>query len=330
MGAALKVVLIYRKRREGAYSIEELFRTIAGELAKQVELVEFVADSRWKIFQDIWRLNRLGADIYHITGDVNYFALLLPRNKTVLTVHDTGHYVNTLKGMKRWLYKWLWLVWPIRRAGKVTAISESTRASINSDLGVRKGVSVLANCYGTAFHSMPRHFNEEVPLVLQVGTQPHKNLIGLIEALEGLPCRLSIIGRLGIEQIEQLGQAKITYESHVNLSHKEVFEQYVAADLVCFASLYEGFGVPIIEANAVGRPLITSNIEPLRSIAQNAACLVEPKDPHAIKQAIRRIINDRAYRECLVQNGFRNAERYAPAVVAASYLDVYRSLCHAK
>ena len=326
----MKVVLIYRKPRQGGHSIEALFQTIAGELKKHAEIVEFVADSRWKMFKDLRHLKRMDADIYHITGDVNYFSLILPRHKTVLTVHDTGHYTNTLKGIKRWLYKWLWLVFPIRSAGRVTAISESTRNSIKNDLAVEREVTVIENCYGAVFHHVPKQFNESNPLVLQVGTQPHKNLPRLIKALQGLSCRLSIIGRLNEELETQLNEAGIAYESHVNLSNQEVFQQYVAADLVCFASLFEGFGVPIIEANAVGRPLITSNIEPMRSIAGNAACLVNPTDSNSIREAVVQIIQDRVYRERLVSDGLRNAKRYAPATIAAGYLDVYRHLSLAK
>lgn len=285
-----------------------------------------MVDSRWKILNDIWRLKRLSADIYHVTGDVNYFCLFLPRSKTVLTVHDTGHYVSTLKGVKRWLYKWLWLVWPIRMAGSVTAISEVTRISIQEDLGYMREVKVIDNCYSTVFHSVPKNFNEKSPLVLQVGTQPNKNLTRVIDALKDTPCRLCIIGQLNAECIEQLKNAGIPYRNRVNLTIREVFEQYAAADIVCFASLYEGFGVPIIEANVVGRPLITSNIDPMRSIAGDAACLVDPTNTFAIRQAILRIIQDSEYRERLIANGFLNAKSYSSSTAAARYLDVYRGL----
>jgi glycosyltransferase involved in cell wall biosynthesis len=322
----LKVVLIFRKRLAGSNSIEELFHSIAIEMAKQIEVVEFELGSRFCLLVDLWRLRCLRADIYHITGDVNYLSFFLPRRKTVLTVHDTGHYVHTLKGIKRWLYKWLWLVWPIRLAGKITTISEATRISINVDLDCTREVIVIDNCYGTVFHPVPKVFNEGSPLVLQVGTQPHKNLYGLINAIKETPCRLCIIGEINEENIRQLNKAGISYQNYFNLTHQEVFEKYIAADLVCFASLFEGFGVPIIEANIVGRPLITSNIEPMRSIASDSACLVNPTDIDAINQAIRRIVEDKKYREQLVINGLLNAQRYSPFAVAERYLNVYDDL----
>ena len=134
----MKVVLIYRQSRKSSYSIEELFQTIAVELRQHIEVIEFVADSRWKLFHDIWRLKRLNADFFHITGDVNYFVIFLPRNKTVLTIHDTGHFVNGLKGVKRLVYKWIWFILPINMAGKVTAISKATQTSIQVDVGCKR------------------------------------------------------------------------------------------------------------------------------------------------------------------------------------------------
>jgi len=120
--STLRVVLIYRKRHEGVYSIEELFHSIAGELADKVEIIEYETGTRWNILKDVWQLWKLDADIYHVTGAVHYFVLLLPKKKTVLTVHDINHYLRDLCGVKRWIYKWLWLIWPIRAAHTVTTI----------------------------------------------------------------------------------------------------------------------------------------------------------------------------------------------------------------
>ena len=85
---AVKVVLIYRPRRLGGHSIEELFRTVMKELRKHVEVLEYETGSRWCVLLDAWKLRRLQADIYHVTGDINYLVLLLPWRKVVLTIHD--------------------------------------------------------------------------------------------------------------------------------------------------------------------------------------------------------------------------------------------------
>ena len=89
----MKVVIIYRQRLPGAHSIEELFHAVAGELTKEVEVIEYEASSPWLVLFDAWQLRKLKADIYHVTAAINYIVLLLPRKKTVLTVPDIGHYL---------------------------------------------------------------------------------------------------------------------------------------------------------------------------------------------------------------------------------------------
>ena len=80
----------------------------------------------------------MGADIYHITGDINYLALFLPRKKTILTVPDIGHYLYGLTGLKRWVYKWIWLMLPLHFVRFATAISQSTFDCIVQKLGIQK------------------------------------------------------------------------------------------------------------------------------------------------------------------------------------------------
>jgi glycosyltransferase involved in cell wall biosynthesis len=93
-----------------------------------------------------------------------------------------------------------------------------------------------------------------------------------------------------------------------------------------FASLYEGFGLPILEANAVGRPVITSKLYSMPEVGGNAACYVDPYDSADIRAAVSKLIEDSQYRDQLVVNGFRNVERFRPEVVATQYANLYRKL----
>lgn len=323
----MKIVLVFRKRSDNAYSIEELFHSIAGELQKSNEIIEYVAGSRWDIVKDAWRLRKMKADIYHLTGDINYFIPLLPRQKTVLTVHDIGHFLFGLKGIKRWLYKWLWLVLPIRSARAVVAVSKATRANIVTHLGITdKPVAVIDNCHNPIFRPVPRPFNATQPAILQVGTKSYKNVPRLIEALRGIPCRLVLIGTLDDEIRNQLADCMVAYENHVGLTHAEIYQQYVQSDLVSFVSLGEGFGVPIIEAQATGRPLITANIPPMCDVAGEGACLVNPLDVAQIRTGIQKIIADEDYRHQLIERGLHNARRYAPAAIANQYCALYQRM----
>lgn len=323
----MKIVLIYRKSRPGGYSIEELFRTIAGEMRKYAEVIEYECGSRWALFTDLWRLWAMHADVYHITGDINWLGLLLPRANTVLTVHDIGHYLFGLTGIKRRIYKVLWLSWPMRAVRAVNAVSAATRENIVSRLGMPEHrIHLIENCHSAVFRPAPLQFNESCPRILQVGTKPYKNVPRLIEALHGIPCRLVLIGHLDKALISQLREHGVDYENYVDLSHDDIYQQYRQCDIVSFVSLGEGFGVPIIEAQAVGRPLITANLSPMREVAGAGACLVDPLDPTEIRNGIQKIIADADYRNRLIQEGFKNVARYTPAAIAAQYYDLYKKV----
>jgi glycosyltransferase involved in cell wall biosynthesis len=99
--------------------------------------------------------------------------------------------------------------------------------------------------------------------------------------------------------------------------------------MVVFASLYEGFGLPILEAQAMGRPVITSNFGAMREAAGDAALLVDPYSVEEIRAAILRIKNEPQLREELVRKGRENVERFRPEAVARQYAEIYRRLAPA-
>jgi glycosyltransferase involved in cell wall biosynthesis len=323
----MKLVLVFRKQRSDAFSIEELFRTIACELRKQIEVIEYELGERSDFFQDLRELWALKADIYHVTGDVNYLVPMLPRGRTVLTVHDIGHYLVGLSGIKRLIYKWLWLVWPINTAAAVTCVSEETQRNICEHLKVpSERLVVIQNCYSTLFQPVSKVFNSARPTILQVGTKSYKNVNRLARSLKGISCRLVLIGKIDLELAAALSDAKIDHVNHVNLTHKELVREYIACDLVTFVSIGEGFGVPIIEAQAVGRPLVTSDVSPLREVAGPGACLVAPLSEESICAGIRHVIDDPIYRADLVARGLVNAQRFSASSVAERYMAVYKRL----
>jgi glycosyltransferase involved in cell wall biosynthesis len=120
--------------------------------------------------------------------------------------------------------------------------------------------------------------------------------------------------------------AGIEYSNRYNLSVAEVVAEYESCDLVTLVSTYEGFGMPIVEGNSVGRPVITSNVASMPEVAGDAACLVDPFDVPSIRAGILRVIRDEEYRQQLVANGFRNAERFTAARVAELYEAIYEEL----
>lgn len=324
----MKIVYIHRQSRPGGFSIENLFHAVAAELREQGEtVIEYELGPRHRLWADLMALRALQADIYHVTGDVNYLVLGLPWKKTVLTIHDIGNYLYGLKGWKREVYKWIWLLLPMRLARRVTAVSTATREHVVKYLGFPADrITVIPNCYDPLYRPAPQVFNAACPRILQVGTKPYKNVPALIRALAGISCRLVLIGELDAAILLALQETGVTYENYSGISQAKLLEQYTRADLVTFVSLGEGFGMPIIEAQAIGRPLITANIPPLSVAAGEGACLADPQNVESIRAGMQRLINDAGYREKVVADGRLNVNRYTPTAIAKAYLKVYSGL----
>lgn len=223
-----------------------------------------------------------------------------------------------------WLL-WYWL--PEKRCIVITVMSESTKSQVFLHLKCNKDkIKVIHANVSKEFQPKAKSFNTQNPRILQIGTNPNKNIPRLAEALTGLTCTLIVIGTLTADQTESLKDFNIIYENYTNLSRQALLEQYHYCDMLVFASTYEGFGLPIIEANAVGRPVVTSNCWSMPEVAGDAACLVDPFTPLSIRKGIIKIIEDADYREHLVKQGFLNVKRFQIEEIASQYSELYRNL----
>ena len=265
-------------------------------------------------------------DLNHLTGDINFASLFLTRKKTLLTILDAG-VLKEKKGLRKSLLEWLWFRLPAKHAEVITTISESAKKDIlrHVDIPADK-IRVIPVAVSPQFQFKAKDFDRQCPRILQVGTKQNKNLARLIPALAELPCRLQIIGNLSDEIKKQLAQFKITYDNWANLPLAEVVKKYEQCDLLAFCSTYEGFGMPIVEANAVGRAVVTSNCASMPEVAGNAACLVNPHSITSIRNGIRQVINDTEYRNRIITQGISNAKRFDPGVIAKQYLSLYEEI----
>lgn len=276
--------------------------------------------------QDIFAARKQQRDVNHVTGDVHYLTYLLDPRRTVLTVHDLVT-LHRLRGASRWLFWLLWYWLPIRRSRVIVAISHSTKAQLLSHVNCDPGkIRVIHNNVSDEFQPYEKPFNVDRPCILVVGTGKNKNLTRVIEAVAGMRCRLSIVGRLSSEQTAELRYRQIEFENHVGVSRTALVKLYQDCDMLVFASTYEGFGLPIVEANAVGRPVITSNVSSMPEVAADAACLVDPTDVASIRGGVQRVMSDSKYREQLIEAGFVNVQRFRLHRVAEQYAQLYREV----
>ncbi len=328
----MKVNLFFRKQTSGFRSIEELFGIVIYALQGiQCEVVEVPEKkvSIDKVFKNqIFAFKNRG-EVNHITGDIHYIALATGR-KTVLTIHDANS-VLTGPWYKKLFVQLFWFWIPALIVKRITTISDKSRDELEKIIPfAKRKISVIPNPYNPKLLEGDLDMEEEMvtntskPIILHLGTKSNKNLERTIEALEGLPYKLYIIGQLTDLQAELLAKHKIDFRSYFNLPYKEVAMLYHQCTVVCFASLYEGFGMPIIEAQLVGKPVITSDIDPMPWVAgENGACLVDPCNISSIRNGITKVIEDQDYCNKLVENGAQNVHRFDPNKIAKMYEDVY-------
>jgi glycosyltransferase involved in cell wall biosynthesis len=326
----MRVTHYQRRPQKGQMSIERVFAAVREKMPADIVCRPFV--SRF-VSKGILRraYNTIEArfhqaDVNHITGDVHFLALLLDKKRTVLTIHDSAS-LQRLTGLKRAILRTFWFALPIARSEIVTVVSESSRDEMlrHVDCAADK-IRVIPSCIGGDFVAEPKEFNAGCPRILQVGATANKNLLRVAEALAGIPCEWLIVGAVDPDHEKRFRELGLNYRALGILDAAGVHDAFRSCDLLVFASTYEGFGLPIVEANAVGRPVVTSNLLSMPEVACDAACLVDPFDAASIRAGVLRVVNEPEYRARLVANGFRNAERFSAENVARQYAAIYREI----
>jgi glycosyltransferase involved in cell wall biosynthesis len=235
----------------------------------------------------------------------------------------------------------------MKRAALVLTVSEFSKQSIVDTYHIPpERILVTYNGVSPMFRplegasSIPLERLERLrihpPYILGVGNlQPRKNLEGLLRAYADLrkrrspPHRLVLVGqsswqghRVG-EEVARLGLADwVTLPGY--LSNDDLVSLYNLADVFVYPSIYEGFGLPVIEAMACGTPVITSNVSSLPEVAANAAVFIDPESEAEISAALEQLIDDRGLRIRLREAGLARAKLFSWRRTAEQTIEAYR------
>jgi len=293
-----------------------------------------------------WYTKKYDIELVHDPIGIAPFAT--SKTKRVITLCDVfplsipGYSAN----LETLIYKY-WLPRIVPTLDKVITISHHSKKDICEYLNMPESkISVTHLATDHRFRPLPDEFiapilakhNLHQPYILYVGSiEPRKNLIRLLEAYaelnKKLPhYRLVIVGARNYwksspvaETVEQLQiQDKVFFTGYI--SDEDLPAVYNGADLFCFPSLYEGFGLPVLEAMACGTPVVTSNTSSLPEVAGDAALLVDPYQVEEITTAMQTVLEDAALALELKEKGLKRAKQFTWEKTARETLEVYKGI----
>ncbi|HET6172427.1 MAG TPA: glycosyltransferase family 1 protein [Gaiellales bacterium] len=274
---------------------------------------------------------------------LHYFAPPRLPCPAVVTVHDISfaRAPELFSRRDRMLFRFV--RGSLRRAARVIAVSEFTRSEVCERYGLEPGkVVAIPNGVSPRYRPLPdaservhRRFGIDRPYVLCVGAlQARKNVPLAIEAYSlltgrGTDCELVVAGgdkggRLDV--LDAILRTRLTGRVHLvgHVEDEELPALYSGARALLFPSLYEGFGIPALEAMAAGTPVIASNTTGLAETVGDAGITVDPRSAEDVSQALGRLLDDDALRERLVAAGQVRAAEFTWARAAAATAEVYR------
>jgi glycosyltransferase involved in cell wall biosynthesis len=279
-------------------------------------------------------LRRVGAELFHAP---HYVLPPLTPCRSVVTIHDCIHlrFPQYLPSKFGYAYARAQMWMATHRAARVITVSEASKRDILRYFRVPESrIDVIYNAIDDRFWQEPsaddvmrvrERYRLTDPFVLYAGNiKPHKNLERLIEAFHLMrhdrphlsSVQLLIIG----DEISKYAALRRAVHRHKLHKHVRFFgfvtdqtlaALYRLADVFVFPSLYEGFGLPPLEAMASGTPVITSNVSSLPEVVGDAALMIDPYEPAAIADAMQRVLTSPELREDLQRRGLARAREFS-------------------
>jgi len=322
MNIAIETSPLLQTRAGTARYLKALLRELRRRADLEVETVSFGrADRLSTLARDaLWYpfvLGRTrGADVLHCPTYRGPLRSALP---LVVTVHDLAVFRHP-EAFNRWTRMYSPRVVPrvLGAARRIIVVSEFTRRELVELLRVPdERIRVVPNGVDDEF--TPNGPAADGEYVLAVGTlEPRKNLPRLVEAARRNQLELRVVGARGWGNVE-VGGNGVRWLGE--LTDAELARQYRGALCVAYPSLYEGFGIPVLEAMACGTPVVTSRATAMEEVADGAAVLVDPNDPAELAAGIERAAAQRAE---LVSRGLERARAFRWDAIADATVGVYR------
>ena len=286
---------------------------------------------RWKQFQDyiFWGGNY---DVAHFPG------------KSVVTLHDLSHvHYPQFHPADRVHFLTKHLFNTLQRVNAITVVSEATRQDVLQTFATQitlPAITVISPaaalaCEAPAENELVRvkqRYQLPEQFILSVGTlEPRKNVERLLNAYMDLPANvqaqypLLLVGSQGwlTQELVQRLNALSTIRWLGYIADEDMPTLYRCASVFVYVSLFEGFGMPVLEAMTCGVPVLTSNVSSLPEVAGNAALLVDPTNVPAIKQGLLTLLQDEGLRQRLAALGLTRSTAYNWAVSANQLIDVF-------
>jgi glycosyltransferase involved in cell wall biosynthesis len=329
------VVLCRPEDREGLASLGENFRAVT-ETAGNYTIAE-----QLKVPM---ALRREGVTLFHAP---HYVLPPLVSCPSVVTIHDCIHlmFPQYLPSRAALTYARASIGMAARRAARIITVSESSKRDILRFVDVSPDkIDVIYNAYDERFAVEPREeevirvrerFQLHDEFVLYAGNvKPHKNLERLIQAFD-------LVRRRGLDHLKLvvIGDEVSKYAALRRAVHRHQLHKYVRllgylpeetlavmyrlAAVFVFPSLYEGFGLPPLEAMASGTSVVTSNVSSLPEVAGDAAMLVDPYDPGAIAEGMYTVLTDEDARREMRQKGLERARQFSWESSVRRVRDIY-------
>jgi alpha-1,3-rhamnosyl/mannosyltransferase len=296
----------------------------------------FSLAQQWKIPAQI---RQTGASLYH---SPYYLMPYRPGIPTVLTVYDiiSLRYPQTVSLQARLLFR-LTSFLALRAANQIITISEAARQDFIAAFQLPPE-KISATPLAAEAHFKPQSQAEisricqkyglKQPFALYLGiNKPHKNLVRLVQAWQSFNptgWQLVIGGAWDARypQARQLAAGEPSIRFLGPIPEDDLPGLYAAAALFTFPSLYEGFGLPVLEAMACGTPVVCANASSLPEVGGEAALYFDPLDENAIREALAQAIGDASLRQGLVERGQKQAMLFSWERCAAQTLGVYREM----